>query len=82
MPGSHVHGVAAEDAEEGCELLDLGEGVLGADVCHGGLEVDVEHILEVLGRAAQVGVVHDAHGTAAVWAALDLGQADIPEGEG
>ncbi|RWW61459.1 hypothetical protein BHE74_00031467, partial [Ensete ventricosum] len=35
------HGVATEKAEEGGELLDLREGVLGAGLRHGRLEVDM-----------------------------------------
>jgi hypothetical protein len=81
VPRRHVHGVAPEHPEEGGELLDLRERVLRADVGHGRLEVDVEHVLEVLG-GADVGVVDEADGAVAVRAALDLGEGDVAEGEG
>uniref|UniRef100_A0A0E0GFS8 Uncharacterized protein n=1 Tax=Oryza nivara TaxID=4536 RepID=A0A0E0GFS8_ORYNI len=71
----------AEHPEEGGELLYLRQRVLRPDLRHGRLEVDVEHVLEVLGRA-HVGVVDEPDGAVAVWAALDLGEADVPEREG
>jgi hypothetical protein len=77
----HVHGVASQHPEEGGVLLDLGERVLRADVGHGRLEVDVEHVLEVLGRA-DVGVVDEPDGPVPVRPALNLGEADVAEGEG
>ncbi|CAL5090266.1 unnamed protein product [Urochloa decumbens] len=80
VPRRHVHGVAAEHPEEGGELLDLGERVLRADVGHGRLEVDVEHVLEVLG-GADVGVVDEPYRPVPVRPALDLGERDVAEGE-
>uniref|UniRef100_A0A804MGP4 Uncharacterized protein n=1 Tax=Zea mays TaxID=4577 RepID=A0A804MGP4_MAIZE len=79
--GGHVHGVAPEHPEEGRVLLDLGQRVLRAGLCEGRLEVDVEHVLEVLG-GADVGVVDEADGAVAVRPALDLGERDVAEGEG
>ncbi|KAF8039552.1 hypothetical protein BT93_B1922 [Corymbia citriodora subsp. variegata] len=79
-PMGLVRREAPQDPEEGRELLDLGESVLGPDLRERRLEVDVEHVLEVL-RRADVGVVDEPDGPVPVGPGLDLGQADVPEGE-
>ncbi|KAK3443826.1 hypothetical protein EUGRSUZ_B03894 [Eucalyptus grandis] len=79
-PWRHVHGIAPQDPEEGRELLHFGERVLGPDLRERRLEVDVEHVLEVL-RRADVGVVDEPDGPVPVGPRLDLGQTDVPERE-
>lgn len=81
-PGGHIHRVAAEDAEEGGVLLDLGQRVLGPRLRQGGLEVHVEEVLEVLCHpGAAVLRLHQPYGAVPVRPRLNLRQRYVPESE-
>ena len=58
----------------------MAEGVLGADVGHASLEIDVEEVVEVFGGAV-VAVIDDAEGAFSLRAALDLSEVEVAERE-
>ncbi|GER57100.1 myb-like transcription factor family protein [Striga asiatica] len=79
-PRRHVHGVTAKYPKERGELLHLRQRVLRPRLRQRGLEINIKHVLEVLGRP-HVCVVHKPYRPVAVGPRLYLGQADVAEGE-
>ncbi|RDX67084.1 hypothetical protein CR513_54080, partial [Mucuna pruriens] len=79
-PGCHIHRVTPQDSQERRELLHLRQCILGPNLSHGSLKINVEQVLEVL-RGSNVRIIHKPNRTVPVWPRLDLRQTNVPKRE-